>query len=268
VALQDGAGAGAGAGGDEDNRQRRKTSLRINSMSQLILDTNADTRLDGLEHFLESWLGPRRPEYGEPPETLAKLELPDPLRRFYAFAGRWPPVHPPFSPNHFCGQDRMLPLMTEPPGSVHRSGDYLVFISENQGVWVAATLPSGFDPAVWISEDFWELRSDATWKLVSKSLSEFLVTFILQECIFSSEHVACAKNALSIFEHAGCHIKPIWLDKDYVWPRLQRSYYLIDDHILLSRGPIAGLATNGQWYAFNDPACIELLNRCKLPIKL
>ena len=63
-------------------------------MIRQIPDTNAEDRLTELERFLEFWLGPRCPEYGESPEKLASMQLPDPLRRFYAFAGRWPPVAP------------------------------------------------------------------------------------------------------------------------------------------------------------------------------
>src|SRR5262245_3257177 len=95
-----------------------------------IQDTNADARLTGLERFLEFWLGPRRPEYGEPAENLAKAELPGSLRRFCTFAGRWPPANPPYSENRFCVQDRFLPL-----DQVYRSGHYLVFVDENQDVW-------------------------------------------------------------------------------------------------------------------------------------
>ena len=61
----------------------------------------ARARMDELEHFLEFWYGPRQPDYGEPEERLARLPLPYPLRRFYAFAGRWPPLHPSYEGDRF-----------------------------------------------------------------------------------------------------------------------------------------------------------------------
>src|SRR5688572_12547739 len=106
-----------------------------------IPDTTADARQSGLEAFLEFWLGPRRPDYGEPAETLEKMELPGALRRFYAFAGRWPPAFPGYCSSRFHAQDRFLPLEPGPGGFVRRSGPYVVFASENQGGWAAATLP-------------------------------------------------------------------------------------------------------------------------------
>src|SRR5262245_43947607 len=68
--------------------------------------------MDELERFIEFWCGPRRPEYGEPPEALQKLPLPDPLRRLYAFAGRWPPINKDY---HYVGhifgaQDALVAL--------------------------------------------------------------------------------------------------------------------------------------------------------------
>src|SRR4051812_25385839 len=118
-----------------------------------ILDSDTDARLTGLERFLEFWLGPRRPEYGETAERLDQMELPAALRRFYAFAGRWPPARPAWAANRFCAQDRFLPLEPGKWGNVYRSGEYGVFVAENQGVWEVATLAEGDDPGVWVSED-------------------------------------------------------------------------------------------------------------------
>src|SRR4051812_43188840 len=48
-----------------------------------------DRLMEELEKFLGFWLGPWRAEYGEPESTLQEQQLPEPLRRLYAFAGRW-----------------------------------------------------------------------------------------------------------------------------------------------------------------------------------
>ena len=55
---------------------------------------SASERMQILLHFIEFWLGPRRPEYGESAEKLAALRLPMPLHVLYEFAGRWPRFYP------------------------------------------------------------------------------------------------------------------------------------------------------------------------------
>jgi hypothetical protein len=234
---------------------------------QQIPDTTADTRLTYLERFLEFWLGPHRPEYGEPAENLAKLELPGSLRRFYAFAGRWPPSFHPYCANRFHVQDRFLPLDPGPWGNVYRSGPYLVFVAENQGVWKVATLPEGNDPSVWVSEDCSHRTSSPTWRTLENPLSHFLVTFVLQETIFGSEFLACHENALSAFANAGCAVEPIWLDAEFVYPDLRHSYFLVDRRILLRRDT-GDVALDDQWYGFNDPAAAEFVEKLELPSKI
>src|SRR3712207_6894746 len=63
------------------------------------------SRMDELERFIRFWLGPRKAGYGEPKKALDRDPLPEPLRRLYAFAGRWPPPdgrrgHGPRSEEH------------------------------------------------------------------------------------------------------------------------------------------------------------------------
>ena len=236
-------------------------------MTRPIVDTTADTRLTGLERFLEFWLGPRRSEYGEPDEKLATMELPGSLRRFYAFAGRWPPASPPYCANRFHAQDRFLPLDPGPWGTVRRSGPYLVFVIENQGVWVVATLPGGDDPPVYVSEDCSHRGPNPIWRRLDKPLSHFLVTFVLQECMFGSEFLACHEHALSVFESAGCQVEPIWLDGEFARPDVRHSYHLVDRRILLRRDT-GDIALDDQWYGFNDPAVAEFVKRLHLPSKI
>src|SRR4051812_23583997 len=115
-------------------------------MKQLIPDTTPDARLDALKQFLEFWLGPWLPEYGEPSENLERLDLPDPLRRFLAFAGRWPPVDLPRHPNRFCIQDALSTVgHTAYLPRLHTLDGRLIFVTENQGVWEAGTCETGSD---------------------------------------------------------------------------------------------------------------------------
>lgn len=236
-------------------------------MTHQIPDTTADARMTGLERFLKFWLGPHRPEYGEPAEKLANMELPGSLRRFYVFAGGWPPASPPYCMSRFHVQDRFLPLDPEPWGSVYRSGPYLVFIAENQGVWQVATLPGGYDPAVWVSEDCSHRTSSPRWRPLDNPLSHFLVTFVLQELMFGSEFLACHENALSILANEGRQIEPIWLNGEFACPEVRHSYFLVDQTILLRRDT-GDLALDDHWYGFNDPATAKLVEALNLPSKI
>ena len=227
-----------------------------------IQNTSTDARLTGLEQFLEFWLGPRHPEYGEPADSLSKIELPDPLRRFYAFAGRWPPAFPPYCMNRFGKQDRFLPLEPGPHGSVRRSGAYIVFLAENEGGWAAATLPSGNDPDVWVSED--DSTPVATWRRLTNPLSHFLVTFVLQELMFGSDFGDCHEEALAVLANAGCTVEPIWLNAEYAYEEMRHSYFLVDGRILVRRD-IGNLTPGYQWYGFNDNAVANLLEGLHLP---
>jgi hypothetical protein len=123
-------------------------------MEPLIGDSTVDARMSGLEHFLQRYLGPRRPEFGASADEVRSIEMPDPLQRFFSFAGRWP-GHNPQTPfvNRFCMQD-MLCAIAENQGAptLQYLDNRLVFVWENQGVWVAATKRAGDDPPVWITE--------------------------------------------------------------------------------------------------------------------
>ena len=102
-------------------------------MFRFLAKRSSRTRLDELERFLEFWYGPRRPEYGEPQKRLRKLPLPYPLRRFYAFAGRWPSPHPWYRGDTFYeghGGHHLQPLQDV---KVLPSGR-LSFLMEYQGI--------------------------------------------------------------------------------------------------------------------------------------
>jgi hypothetical protein len=235
-------------------------------MEQLIPDTTTDARLAALERFLERWLGARAPEYGATEGELQSVQMPDPLRRFFRFAGRWPGHNPEtLFPNRFCMQDQIGAII--PSGhapQLQLRDDLLVFVWENQSVWVAATKPTGIDPPVWISENASHLEPRTQWRQLTKPLSHFLVSFVLQEVMFGGcELVATASAALETFQQAGKTVEPVWINGEYACDYDLPSYYLISGHILLRRA--LDEADGDDWYACNNIAGVDVVISLGLP---
>src|SRR5262245_50289124 len=67
---------------------------QMGGMPRFLAVATARERMDELERFLTFWYGSRKDKYSEPPSRLQALPLPYPLRRFHAFAGRWPSPDP------------------------------------------------------------------------------------------------------------------------------------------------------------------------------
>ena len=158
-------------------------------MKPLIPDSTTDARMTGLELFLERYLGARRPEFGASDDEVRSIEMPAALGRFFKFAGRWP-GHNPQTPfvNRFCMQDMLCGIVGRGYApALQVMDDRLVFVWENQGVWVAATEQADADPPVWISENCSHREAVKEWRQLEKPLSHFLVSFVLQEVMFGSE---------------------------------------------------------------------------------
>jgi hypothetical protein len=179
-------------------------------MEPIIPDTNTDARMTALEQFLQRYLGPRRPEFGEPENELQSTEMPAPLRRFFRFAGRWP-GHNPRTPyaNRFCIQDTLGAIRKkEHAPALQLIDNLLVFVWENQGVWVAATKQTGADPPVWISENCSHRDAVREWRQLETPLSHFLVSFVLQELMFGSEILAWPTVHSRSLRKRGCLSNP------------------------------------------------------------
>jgi hypothetical protein len=237
-------------------------------MEALIGDSTADARMSGLEHFLQRYLGPRRPEYGVPADELRSIEMPAPLQRFFSFAARWPGHNPQSGfVNRFCMQD-MLCAIAENQGApmLQTMDNRLVFVWENQGVWVAATECAGDDPPVWITEDCSHRETQQVWRQLEKPLSHFLVSFVLQELMFGSELVAVAPGALETFERAGMPVEPVWIRGEYAWGIDQPSYFLAGELFLVRRAPDE--ANGEDWYGCKDGVGAGVLRSLGLPTQI
>jgi len=237
-------------------------------MTAIIPDTDTDARLTGLEQILQRYLGPRQPEFGTSEAELQSITMPMPLERFFRFAGRWPGQNPktPYA-NRFCMQDTLCairPNLYAP--TLELMDSRLLFVWENQGVWVAATDPAGADPPVWISEDCSHRTAIRTWRRLDKPLSHFLVSFVLQELMFGSDIVGVAPGALARLEAAGAATRPVWVDGEYAWDIAHPSYFLADGSILIRHGPAE--ADGDDWYACNSDDGRAILKSLALPTKL
>lgn len=238
------------------------------SMDALISDTTSDARISGLEDFLQRYLGQRRPEFGASADELQSIEMPAPLRRFFGFAGQWPGHNPqtPFM-NRFCMQDKLCALTSRQWAPVLQDMDNrLVFVWENQGVWVAATEHTGDDPPVWITEKSSHRETQQVWRRLEKPLSHFLVSFVLQELIFGSELLAAAADALEKFEQAGLPVRPVWVRGEYAWDIDRPSYFLVDERFLVRRAPDEG--DGEDWYGCAIGAGMDVLRSLGLPSQI
>ncbi len=234
-------------------------------MQPIIPDSNTDARMTALEQFLQRYLGPQRPEFGAPADEVRSIEMPIPLRRFFSFAGRWPGHNPrtPFA-NRFCAQDMLCAIRPkEYAPALQLMDSLLVFVCENQGVWVAATERAGADPPVWISENCSHREAVREWRRVENPLSHFLVSFVLQELMFGSELVDAEPGALEKFAEAGAKIEPVWINGEYAWDIDRPTYFLVDERFLVRRA--LDEADGDDWYGCNSVAGAEMLTSLGLP---
>jgi hypothetical protein len=224
--------------------------------------------MTGVERFLERYLGPRRSEFGASEVEVQSIEMPAPLQRFFRFAGRWPGHNPatPFA-NRFSVQDVLAGMAAEQYAPALRLIDNrLVFVWENQGVWVAATEAASVDPPVWITEESSHRESRQVWRQLEKPLSHFLVSFVLQEVMFGSELVAVAPGALEKFKTAALSVEPVWIRGEYAWDISRPSYFLVGDRFLVRQSPDE--ADGDDWYGCKDAAGAGMLAALGLPAAL
>jgi hypothetical protein len=210
---------------------------------------SASERMQTLLQFIEYWLGPRRPEYGEPAEALAALRLPRPLHVLYEFAGRWPRFYPlpNYEPwNHaLAHQDHLKKL----DRLQFAGNDRLIFVDENQGVWECSTLTHGDDPPVWCIEDRWSKQE----RLACSSLSTFLVSFVLQELMFGSRLALSDKGIERMFAETQQEATVLWRDGPYVLGNRH--------NFALWNGLLVGVLYDSHWFAANNEQTLDFLDR-------
>ncbi len=229
---------------------------------RLLEAETAGSRMDALFAFIEFWIGPRQPGYGESPQVLSERPLPMPLRRLHQFAGRWPhrdhegPIA--YTVPAFSHQDNLMALH-----KLKSEGDgRIVFLGENQGNWGCLTLSEGEDPPVWCRGDQVDEEGDFIRgeRLVSDSLSRFLATFVLQELTLGSRRCVGDEGLSARFASERDAAVPIWTDGPYVNGTVQ-NYHLWGDLLV---GEIWG----DLCFAANHDLGVEFLTMNQGPVQM
>jgi hypothetical protein len=154
-----------------DSREQNFASLDI-ALDLLRRPTTIHDRLGILQHLVNFWHGPIRPEDGMSDAEVAGVPLPLPLRWWYRWAGKRAEVMS--GQNHlFVPRDQQ-----RKHGQITVKDGRIYFYCENQGVYQWSTLPHGDDPPV-----FGRYEGRGRWANEGISLSEHLILMCLFDAI-------------------------------------------------------------------------------------
>ena|SRR5579871_5099544 len=216
---------------------------------------DAGVRMRGLEELLTFALGVRQEAFGESDAALVGRRLPNPLRRFYRFAGRWPSPYPERSPVIFETPEEgffysgvqgphlaTLDVLRESP-----EGRLAVFY-EQSGNWTAFTDAEGDDPEVWLS-GYVDGDHQETPTPTGEALSGWLVTHCLVALAWESGNHLCSGTAPSRigaatprqgdagltewYHREARHAHLLWEAKANPCFELRGSFYLFRNSILV-----------------------------------
>lgn len=187
-----------------------------------------------LDEFLTMFWGDYKVEVLPGSEIAISNKLPLPLQYLYSFVEKYPS---PRNGRFFNTQDGLYINNTG-----KKCEGKILIVGENQGVWHCGTelVEDKVDPPVWVLEN----EDDASWELVYDSLSQFLVTFILQESILGSKYLY--NFDLEKLCNSDLEIVTLWYGT-YAWNTFSKKYtnnreeriekfYLIEDSILCWSG--------------------------------
>lgn len=173
--------------------------------------------------------------------------IPLPLRKVYtAFGDRRNCEFDPTS-----GQDTL-----SPPDDLPRIDNYVHFVNESQACWSCAYLAdAGDDPPVYlVADDGPEKRCN--------SLSEFLITFLLQEAIMVAPHMAHHEGEKSACAALKPEVEPLWLDAVYSQPNPSHSFHWAPEpRILIMR--FHGDYAPWLWLASYEEHWETVLHKCE-----
>lgn len=215
-----------------------------------------ENRIEKLKLIINQWAGPVVPEYGLV-ESEVPTHLPKPLRDLYLFAGNWPHPRenrdqyfmPGKQPRLFQEQDALLGVE-----NLKCENGRITFIMENQGNWTCEVVANDDHSPVYCDADkLWD-DSIKGHEIVCHSLEHFLVTFCLQELVFSSKFVGTLNGELDqeLFREK---IVPIWLNGLYTYKEPTHSFFLSGDKLMIMDD------SSTLWYAAQDKEALSLIER-------
>ena len=204
--------------------------------------STTDERMSALEDFIVFWLGPRLEKHGESESRLDGYFLPKPLRRLQEFAGCWT-CRPPYL-------DQDVPILAildrlRTLEQLELSDDgKLIFLDDHQGQAVAATLPQGEDPPVWVSE-WMEPNGPESWTRLSASLSETLVSVVLRQ-LFHCSRFCLADTLIDRWLHSSrSEVVSIWSECASAFSKSPTRYSLWEGAVLVQEsGSLISYAAN------------------------
>ncbi len=172
--------------------------------------------------------------------------IPAALRKVYAAFGD------PSAPSCvIAGQDSLLP-----PTQLRRTGEFVVFLHENQGCWSGAYREEGdMDPEVYLFEYGKEPVK------ISATLEQFLVTFLLSESAVSAPMGVTQEDGILPSEALKLPVEPLWLNAKYSMPEPTHSFYWCEEgRILIMRWD--GDYAPWLWMGSYEDRWEEVLNSC------
>lgn len=209
--------------------------------------------MENLKLFIEKWEGKALPEYGMLDEEVPRF-LPKPLRDLYLFSGKWP--HPrkkdvgysdPYGDQKiFDNQDFLVEVE-----SLEKKNGRVTFLFENQGNWTCEIEANNDNSPVYSdAAEVWDENASGH-EIVCESLSNFLITYCLQELVFGSRYVGTIEDKLKM-EQILKNSEPLWLEGFYVNKEPDHSFYIYNHKLLI-------MDYGGLWYACNDESALALI---------
>jgi len=254
---------------------RRTEPLRFDATAYAGLGlSDPEARMQALERLLADWLGPQnnRDTFGVPEEDLAHLSIPDVLRRFYRFAGRWPspwqtraPIlfeHP--EEGYFYAGIASAGMATPDALRTLENGKIQLF-SEQSGSWVGLTQTDGADPQVWYGS-----RSNQQPDLSQESLSGWIVSQALGSIAWEAANSHLCATAAEPFHSSpgrsatGCTGLTGWFGSEFrhavlLWTgragpsEISGNFYMFHNSLLVHQ-----MDTTLRFAALTPAAAVEL----------
>ena len=203
------------------------------------------TNLDDALTFLKQFHAPALEKVSS--LVIRNDNIPTGLRKVYEVFGKPDQKYGPIN-----GQDSL-----SGPEDLKPVDGFIHFLSENQACWSCAFKEDGGDdPAVYLFED------DEEPIMQSDSLEEFLITFLLQESVMTTSHLATQEDGLSAEGALNIPVEPLWLEAIYSREGPTHWFYKTENpQILIMR--FDGDYAPWLWLASYEDRWEEVLRPCE-----